>query len=410
MHLFNKEILKECFLKLRKNATAGVDDVTIEMYENNLDANLEQLVGRLREKWYKPKPVRRCFIPKNSKGELRPLGIPSVEDKIVQMLLKEILKAIYEPVFRGCSHGFRPERNCHTAVKQLNDAVMRNPVNYVVEVDIHKFFDSVDHIWLLKFLKHRIVDPNILWLVRKFLKAGIMEAGKVQASIKGTPQGGVVSPILANIYLHYVLDLWFDVRFEPESKGFIRLIRYCDDFVMTCESQHDQKRFMMELEERLSKFGLEISKEKTRSIEFGRRVWEQAQRNNRKVPTFDFLGFTHYCGKTRKGSFMMGHKTLKLRLSQKLQNTGNWLKRVRSVLTLKEIMKTVKAKLIGYYNYFGINGNMRCLKQYYQSTIWLIYKWINRRSQKKSKNKKQFFDYLKWNPLPTPRIYHAILY
>ena len=304
MHLFNKEILKECFLKLRKNATAGVDDVTIEMYENNLDANLEQLVGRLREKWYKPKPVRRCFIPKNSKGELRPLGIPSVEDKIVQMLLKEILEAIYEPVFRGCSHGFRPERNCHTAVKQLNDAVMRNPVNYVVEVDIHKFFDSVDHIWLLKFLKHRIVDPNILWLVRKFLKAGIMEAGKVQASIKGTPQGGVVSPILANIYLHYVLDLWFDVRFEPESKGFIRLIRYCDDFVMTCESQHDQKRFMMELEERLSKFGLEISKEKTRSIEFGRRVWEQAQRNNRKVPTFDFLGFTHYCGKTRKGWFM----------------------------------------------------------------------------------------------------------
>jgi RNA-directed DNA polymerase len=211
MHLFNKEILKECFLKLRKNVTAGVDDVTIEMYENNLDANLEQLVGRLREKWYKPKPVCRCFIPKNSKGELRPLGIPSVKDKIVQMLLKEILKAIYEPVFRGCSHGFRPERNCHTAVKQLNDAVIRNPVNYVVEVDIHKFFDSVDHIWLLKFLKHRIVDPNILWLVRKFLKAGIMETGK--------------------------------------------------------------------------------------------------------VPTFDFLGFTHYCGKTRKGWFMMGHKTSKLRLS-----------------------------------------------------------------------------------------------
>jgi hypothetical protein len=227
------------------------------------------------------------------------------EDKIVQMLLKEILEAIYEPVFGGCSHGFRPERNCHTAVKQLNDAVMRNPVNHVVKVDIHKFFDSVDHIWLLKFLKHRIVDPNILWLVRKFLKTGIMEAGKVQASI---------------------------------------------------------------------------------------------------------LGFTHYCGKTRKGSFMMGHKTLKLRLSQKLQNTGNWLKRVRGVLTLKEIIKTVKAKLIGFYNYFGINGNMRCLKQYYQSTIWLIYKWINRRRQKKSKNKKQFFDYLKWNPLPTPRIYHAILY
>ena len=410
MHLFSKENLKECFLKLRKNAASGVDEVTFKMYEENLDTNLERLVCRLKEKWYKPKPVRRVYIPKPGKGERRPLGIPSIEDKIVQMLLKMVLEAIYEPDFKDCSHGFRPNKSCHTAIKQLNEAVMKNPVNHVIEVDIRKFFDTVDHVWLIKFLQHRIADPNILWLVRKFLRAGIMEAGVFQASNEGTPQGGVVSPILANIYLHYVLDLWFEIKFKAESKGYVKLIRYCDDFVVTCESEHDAKRFMEELKERLAQFGLEISPEKTRSLKFGRYVWKRAQRDEDKVSTFNFLGFTHYCGKTRKGWFMMGHKTSKQRLNAKLRSNNDWLKRARHKLTLEEIMKTVKAKLIGHYNYFGINGNLKCLRQYYQGTLWMIYKWINRRSQKKSKTKKQFFRYLEWNPLPTPRICHAILY
>ena len=210
--------------------------------------------------------MRRVYIPKPGKDELRPLGIPTVEDKMVQMALKWILESIVEYDFLECSHGFRPKRGCHTAIKQLNEAVMKHPVNYIVEVDIRKFFDSVDHAKLLELLQIRIADPNILWLVRKFLKAGIMEAGEWQSSDEGTPQGGIVSPMLANIYLHYVLDVWFEKDFQTQAKGYTKLIRYCDDFVMACESEYDADRFLIELEERLAEFNLEISKEKTRSV------------------------------------------------------------------------------------------------------------------------------------------------
>ena len=410
MHLHNKENLAICFKMLEKNAASGIDEETVEAYGKNLDANLEDLVGRLKAKWYKPKPVRRVYIPKPGKKELRPLGIPSVEDKVVQMALKWILQAIYEQDFLDCSHGFRPGRSCHSAIKQLNVAVMKHPVNYVVEVDIRKFFDTVDHAKLLRLLQIRIADPNILWLVRKFLEAGIAEAKSWQASNEGVPQGGIVSPILANIYLHYVLDVWFENEFQTQTKGYTKLIRYCDDFVVLCESKYDADRFIPELEERLAGFNLEISKEKTRSIKFGRRVWKQAQRDGVKVATFDFLGFTHYCGKSRKGWFMMWHKTSKRSLNAKLKSNNSWLRSVRSVVPLEELWPIIKSKLIGYYNYFGINGNLRCLTQYYYAMELMVFKWINRRGQKKSMNWKQFRKYRNWNPLPTPRIYHAILY
>jgi group II intron reverse transcriptase/maturase len=287
---------------------------------------------------------------------------------------------------------------------------MKQPVNYIVEVDIRKFFDTVDHTKLLKLLERRIADPNILWLVRKFLEAGIMEAGVWQASDEGTPQGGIVSPILANIYLHYVLDIWVEETFQNKSKGYTKLIRYADDFVMGCESKDDADRFLSELEERLAEFNLEISQEKTRSIKFGRRVWQQAQRDGIKVATFDFLGFTHYCGKSRKGWFVMGHKTSKQRLNAKLTSNNSWLKSIRNMISLKELWPVIKAKLIGHYNYFGISGNMRCLAKYFHRMRLLVFKWINRRSQKRSMSWEQFEKYLDWNPLPTPRIYHAIWY
>jgi retron-type reverse transcriptase len=231
-----------------------------------------------------------------------------------------------------------------------------------------------------------------------------------QASNEGTPQGGIVSPILANIYLHYVLDVWFEEEFQTKAKGYTKLIRYCDDFVMACESKQDADRFLSELEARLAEFNLEISTEKTRSIKFGRQVWKQAQRSGIKVATFDFLGFTHYCGNSRKGWFVMGHKTSKRSLNTGLKKNNNWLRNIRSMVPLKELWQTIKAKLIGHYNYFGINGNMRCLAQYFYSMKAMIFKWMNRRSQKKSMNWKQFNEYLDWNPLPTPRIIHAILY
>lgn len=410
IHLINKENLAICFKMLAKDAAPGIDEVTVEAYAENLDANLEKLLKRLKGKWYNPKPVRRVYIPKPGKDELRPLGIPTVEDKIVQMALKRILESIYEYDFMECSYGFRPQRGCHDAIKQLNESVMKHPVNYVVEVDIRRFFDTVDHAKLLELLQIRIADPNILWLVRKFLKAGIMEAGEWKSSDEGAPQGGIVSPMLANIYLHYVLDVWFENSFQAQAKGYMKLIRYCDDFVMACESKYDADRFLAELEERLAEFNLEISKEKTRSIKFGRQVWKQAQRDGVRVATFDFLGFTHYCGKSRKGWFVMGHKTSKVRLNAKLKDNSNWFRSIRNMVSLKDILKIVQAKLRGHFNYFGINGNIRCLKQYYHRMRVLLFKWINRRSQKKSMNWEQFQKYLDWNPLPEPRIYHAILY
>ena len=410
MHLLNKENLTLCFTMLHRNAASGIDEVTVRDYEVNLEANVEDLVKRLKGKWYKPQPVRRTYIPKPGKAELRPLGIPAVEDKIVQMAVKWILQAIYEQDFKDCSHGFRPGRNCHSAIKQLDEAVMQHPVNYAVEVDIRTFFDTVNHAKLLELLSKRIADPNLLWLIRKFLKAGVMEARAWHASEKGTPQGGIISPMLANIYLHYVLDEWFEKNFQTISKGYTRLIRYCDDFVMVCESKYDAERFLEELKMRFAEFNLEISQEKTRSIEFGRQTWKRAQSKGTKVKTFDFLGFTHYCGKSRKGGFLMGHKTSKKSLNAKLVSINNWLRSVRNMVPFKELWPIIRAKLIGHYNYFGINGNMRCLRKYFTRMKQMIFKWINRRSQKRSMNRTRFVQYLDWNPLPEPRIYHAILY
>ena len=407
VHHINEELLAECYKMLRKDAASGIDGVTAEAYGKDLDTNLKDLVGRLKSKCYRPQPVRREYIPKPGRKELRPLGIPSVEDKLVQMALKLILEAVFEPNFKDSSHGFRPGKGCHTAIIELNRTVMTKPISYVAEVDIAGYFDTISHYWLLRCLEQRIADPNLLWLIRKFLKAGIMEAGERRTSDLGTPQGGVVSPILANIYLHFVLDLWFEVEFKSEARGYLGLIRYADDFIVLCESEYDAKRFLVELEERFKKFGLEISREKTQILKFGRKAWEQANRTGDKVQTFNFLGFTHYCAKTRAGKFMIGHKTSKQGLSRKLKAVNEWLRQIRSTVALKDWWPILKAKLNGHYGYFGVNGNMRCLQKYYYGVIKMVYKWINRRG-KKSMNFEKFTSYFEWNPLPTPRIKHQI--
>lgn len=410
MHYINEENLEKCFGKLKKNKACGIDETTVEEYGKNLRENIANLVKRLKAKTYKPQPVKRVYIPKPGKSELRPLGIPAVEDKVVQMALKEILEVIYEQDFLNFSHGFRPNKSCHTAIKQLDKAVMCHPINWVVEVDIERFFDSVEHNWIMRCLEERIADPNIFWLVRKFLKAGIMEAGKWYESEAGTPQGGVISPLLANIYLHYILDRWFEEKFKRQAKGYVELIRYCDDFVAVIESEHDARRFIPELKQRLAKFNLNISQEKTRVLKFGRLVWQKAQREQGKVETFDFLGFTHYCAKSKKGQFVMMHKTSSRGMTRKLKGVNEWLKDIRNMIPLREIWAVIKAKLIGHYNYFGINGNIRSLGKYYRSVSRMIYKWINRRGQKKSMTFNEYLNYLQWNPLPMPRIYHSILY
>jgi RNA-directed DNA polymerase len=403
-HLINEESLSWCFGELKKNKAPGIDGITVLEYGENLEANLKDLIVRMKAKKYRPQPVKRVFIPKPGKKEKRGLGIPSVEDKLVQIMMKKILEAIYEQDFLDFSYGFRPKMSCHQAVNRLDKVVMTRPINYIVEVDIEKFFDNVCHYWLLRGLEERIADPNFLLLVRKFLKAGIIENGDIHKSVQGTPQGGVTSPVLSNIYLHYVLDIWFERKFKSEAKGYAELIRYADDFVACCESKKDADEFLVQLEARLSKFKLGISKEKTSIIKFGRNAWKSHQNGGERVATFTFLGFTHFCTKSRRGKFIMGHKTSKQKLSRAQKEINLWLKKVRNMFLLKDWWKVLKAKLIGHYNYFGISGNMHCLRQFYKNVWWMVFKWINRRSQKKSMNLSKYSRYLDWNPLPQPRI------
>lgn len=409
IHHVDESNLAECYRELKRDKACGVDGVTVAEYGLNLKENIAQLVVKLKSKEYRPEPVRRVYIPKAGKpGEKRGLGIPTVEDKLVQLMLKKILEAIYEPDFESFSHGFRPQRSCHTAIKQLNEEVMTKPVNYIVEVDVRKFFDTVDHYWLLRCLEERICDANLLWLIRKTLKAGVMEGREYQPSEMGTPQGGVVSPLLANIYLHYVLDLWFKKVISRKAKGRVEMIRYCDDFVVCCERLEDAEQFLVELKERFAKFGLSVAEEKTKVVRFGRGAWKQWKQSGDKPDSFNFLGFTHYCGTSRAGYFSMKHKTSKENLSRKLKETKEWLKSVCRSKIKESWWPILKAKLMGHYQYFGVSSNYRSLVQFYNLIKRMVFKWLNRRSQRRSVTWEMFTRYLEKTRVPKPKIYQNL--
>ena len=407
MNLFTEEHLLECFGELKKHKAPGIDGVDVEEYEANLEKNIKDLCGRMKAWKYKPKPVRRVYIPKTD-GSKRGLGIPVVEDKIVQVWAKKILEAIYEVDFCDVSYGFRPERNSHEALRELGKTIMTKSVNYVVDMDIAKFFDTINHEWMMRCLRQRITDTKFLRLIGRFLNAGVMENGRLIGTEKGTPQGGNLSPILANIYLHYVLDLWFERKVKKQLKGYAQLTRYADDFIVCFEKGEEAEAFSKELVERLKKFGLEIAENKSRMIRFGRRALREAEAEKKKVETFDFLGFTHYCERARSGKFKLGRKTTSKRFGQKMKAMNLWLKAVRNMVTLQEWWKILKLKLVGHYNYYGISGNSRGIARFYWETIKLVFKWINRRSQKRSYNWRQFVRYLHYNPLPRPKIYHSV--
>ena len=406
-HLLNETSLKECFYMLEKDKAAGVDEVTFEEYEMYLNTNIQKLVKRMKTGKYYPQPVRRAYIPKGE-GKFRPLGIPCLEDKIVQMGVSRILNAIFEPNFLDCSYGFREGRSCHQALKQLDNTIMTKPVNHIIDADIRGFFDNVEHDWLVEMLKQKIADKNFLKIIVRFLKAGVMEDGKILATEEGTPQGGIISPVLSNVYLHYVLDLWVEKVVKREVQGYVDLIRYCDDFVILVQYKEEAGKILLLLEERLNKFGLDLAKEKTRAIEFGRYAKVNAERIGKKPDTFDFLGFTHYCDRSRKGNFKVGRKTRRKKFNAKLKEMNEWLKAVRNLVELKEWWKTLSAKLRGHYEYYGISGNYASIEEYYKRSCNLAYKWLNRRSQKKSMNWVQYTEYLNQFPLPKPEIKHNI--
>ena len=406
-HMLDERFLTGCFLELKRDKASGIDGVSVEEYGANLEARIEELEKKLKTKKYRPRAARRVYIPKDNRSK-RPLGISIVEDKIVQMGVKKILEEIFEPEFVDTSYGFRPKRSCHDALDRLDKEIMRKPVSYVVDMDIRKFFDTVNHKWLMEALRQRVRDRSLLNLIGRMLRAGVMEEGKYIEVEEGTPQGSILSPMLANIYLHYVLDRWFEKRMKAKAIGCCTLIRYADDFVVCFQHEREAKEFAKELKERLGKYGLTIAEEKSKIIEFGRYAWQKAQKEGKRLETFDFLGFTHYCDQSLRGKFKLTQKTSRKKFRQKMKDMNEWLKRFRNIMSLTEgYWKTLRLKLIGHYRYYGISGNMRMLQMFHDKTIKLAYKWINRRSQRKSYNWERFKKFQQYNPLPKPKIYHS---
>ncbi|WP_059105473.1 group II intron reverse transcriptase/maturase [Shouchella shacheensis] len=402
-HLLNHERLKQGHDDLPNRKAAGIKGTTKDGYEKNLDENIESLILRMKQKSYRPQPVRRTYIPKEDKRKKRPLGIPEHEDKIVQKGMAPILNAIYENDFLDSSFGFRPNRNGHDALKVLNVYIEKRRVNDVVDADIKGFFDNVDHQWLMKFLKERIVDPSFLRIIARFLKGGYMEQAKFYKTESGAPQGGLISPILANIYLHYVLDVWFEYHVKKRCKGQAYLVRYADDFVCCFQDHEDAQNFYQALKRRLDKFNLELAEEKTRIIPFGRLAEEKHKREGKgKPPTFDFLGFTHYCSESKKGTFRVKRKTSQKKMDAKLKQTKAWLKANRHV-GMEEIGDRLRRSLAGYYNYYCITDNVVTVWTFYNEVIRGFFKWMNRRSQRKSFTWEKFRLFLRKFPLPKPR-------
>jgi len=402
-HLMNEELLRECFQQLKGKAAGGVDHITKERYAENLEENLAKLVKRLHRMAYIPQPVLRIYIPKPGSKQRRPLGIPVLEDKLVQAGLVKVLQAIYEPAFIDDSYGFRPGRSCHDALRALSQTVQTQQIHHIVEADIKGFFDNVEHTRLMEFLAHRIADKRILRYIKRFLKAGIQEDGCWRASEQGTPQGGVISPLLANLYLHYTLDIWFERCYRKTCTGMARLIRYADDFVVCFQHEGDAKYFRQQMEVRLSQFGLEVAPDKTRILEFGPYAQQKARARGEKAATFDFLGLTHYCARSRNGKhFRMKRKTMSKRFTAKLKAYKTWLKANRTLAT-PDIMRITAAKLRGHYGYYGVTDNSKCLANFAFEVRRILLKWLGRRGKRKCYNIDKFNLLLNRYPLPHPR-------
>ncbi len=400
-HMIDNELLRECFDELKGNKAVGIDEVTKDEYFRNITQNIDDLVDRLKTKKYRPMPSRRVYIPK-SNGKLRNLAIANFEDKIVQLALKKILEAIFEPRFSNNMYGFRKNVGCHDALAQVTYDIEWNYTSYVVEADIKGFFDNINHDNLMKCLELHIRDTNILILVRKFLKAGVMDKGRFYVSEYGTPQGSIVSPILAKIYMYYCLIKWFEKYVKPKLRGFASIINYADDFICCFQYKDEAEYFYKELlPKRLKRGGLELATEKTRMIAFGRFTIKNTKVG--KPKTFDFLGFTHYCSKSKNGKFRVKRKTSGNKFNKKLVEFNMWCKENRT-MPIEDIMNNVKRKLIGHYNYFGITDNYHAICKFYYRSLQILFKWLNRRSQRYSYTKEEFKKLLVQYDIPKPYV------
>lgn len=406
-HLINEDMLKQCHKELDGNKAVGIDKVTKDEYGKNLDRNIKELVQRLKNKSFKPLPSLRVYIPKGN-GKKRPLGIASYEDKIVQMAVKKILGAIYEPRFLNCMYGFRPNRGCHEAIKEVYQRISYGKISYIVDADIKGFFDHIDHDWMMKFLEWNIQDKNLLWLIRKYLKAGIMEQGKFEPTEEGSAQGSVMSPMLANIYMHHVLTLWFKLVVQREMQGECFLVNFADDFVAGFQYKSEAERYYKELKERMEKFGLELESSKSRLIEFGRFAEQNRRaRGECKPETFDFLGFTFYCSKTRKGGFVPKVQTSRKKFELKVRAYKNWIYDNRN-RPMREIIKELNVKLIGHYRYYGVTWNFRKITTFLHRVQQFLFKAMNRRGCRRAYTWNGFVEMLKYYPLAKPKTYYCL--
>lgn len=406
--VYSLENLRASYEAMKEGKAPGVDGVSKAEYGKKLEENLQDLTERLSRMGYRPRPVRRKYIPKPGSSKKRPLGIPCFEDKLVQEALRRVLEPIYEADFLESSFGYRPGRKQHDAIDQLGRSIQRRKISYVAEADIEGFFDHVNHDWMRKFLEHRIGDPRVIRLILRILKSGVMEQGMVEASEEGTPQGGVLSALLSNVYLHYALDLWVERRFRNRCHGEMYYVRYADDFLACFQYRGEALGYLRALERRLGRFHLKVSPSKTKLVAFGRFAEEEARRKGGKPETFEFLGFTHYCGRTRKGSFKVKRRTSAKKRRAKLQELKEWLKQQRSQVTTGPLLLSLSRKYRGHLQYYAITDNASSCQAHGKQMMRLAFKWLNRRSQRRSYTWRQFQSALIWAGWPSVEIFHNL--
>jgi RNA-directed DNA polymerase len=404
-HLIDEELLAGAFARLRSDAAVGVDGITKEQYGQDLQNKLRDLHERLKTKRYRHQPIRRVLIPKEKKGQTRPIGISATEDKVVQTALREVLEAVYEPIFMDCSFGFRPGRSAHDAVRALTRAVDEGEANWILEFDVVSYFDSLRRSQLMEMLQERVADGSLLRLIGKCLHVGVLDGEGFTEPSEGTVQGSTLSPLLGNVYLHTVLDRWFSEEVRPRLRGKATFIRYADDGVFGFERQDDAERVQAVLSQRMERFGLTLHPEKTRLLDFRRP--SRSRGAGRSPTSFDFLGFCWYYRRTRQGSWAVACKTRRARLARAIQRVYAWCRENRHLPVRQQHAKLVR-RVQGHINYFGVNGNIASLKRFVHQARRSWYKWLNRRSQRARLNWERFEDLLEALPLPKARIVVSI--
>jgi group II intron reverse transcriptase/maturase len=404
-HMITPESLYAAFRGLRKKASAGVDGVTYEEYERDVARNIQTLHERLKNGKYQAQPLRRVYIPKEN-GKQRPISIPALEDKIVQKGMVEILHAIYEQDFLDCSYGFRPGRGQHQALDEVGRVICTRPTGWVLEIDVTAYFDSIVREQLMEMIEKRVRDRSVLRLIRKWIQVGVIEEGRLLVSETGTGQGQTISPLLANIYLHYVLDEWFENEVKPRLWGAAHEIRFADDAVLCFQYKEDAERVMEVLPKRFTKYGLTIHPEKTRLLEFGRYAEEKAKRQGKKPATFDFLGYTHVCARSRRGKFTVHVRTMKKRFRRGLTAIAEWCQENRH-MPVEEQQKTLNAKLRGHYQYYGRPTNYQSLWRFFREVRHIWQKGLSRRTRGNGMTWEKYAAILRKHPLLLPRIQHS---